>query len=119
MADAVGQLLADPSSDLHTTAAPLVPRRASAEPRLATLAQQGRGEEQLAAIRLLGIVGTHRSIPILLELRQRAAAHDAAVSSLAAWPIPNCSGGWLLRSRTRFYGGNVGLAAHTRRRAVR
>lgn len=84
VADAVGQLLADPSSDPRTAAAPLIPRRASAEPRLATMAQQARGEEQLAAIRLLGIVGTHRSIPILLELKQHATAHEAAVRSLAA-----------------------------------
>ena len=52
------------------------------------MARQSYGEEQLAAIHLLGIVGTHRSIPLLLELSQQAAAHEAAVRSLAALADP-------------------------------
>jgi hypothetical protein len=84
VAEAIAHLVANPTADPSTAAAPLVPQRATSEPRLATIAQRSRGEEQLAAIGLLGIVGTRRCVPILLELSQRAAVHDAAVRSLAA-----------------------------------
>jgi hypothetical protein len=88
VAAAIEELVANPAAAPRAAAAPLISLRTAAEQRLATIAQQSRSAEQRAAIRLLGSVGTRRSIPLLLELSQHAQAHDTAIRSLAALADP-------------------------------
>lgn len=80
---AIEKLVANPAADFRTVGTPPGMARPAIEARMLALAQRLQGEERVAAIRLLAIVGTQRSVPILLKWSAHPATRDAAIRSLA------------------------------------
>ncbi len=79
---AIARYVADPTSNLDELAEPLLAWRGDCEQLLADRIGRSRGPQKIAAIELLGCVGSRRSVPLLLALRGDAAVHSAALRSL-------------------------------------
>jgi hypothetical protein len=74
--------VAEPDGDLEGLIQPLLARRAELEQRLLGQFHRFAGEQQSAAIELLGRLGGRASMPLLLQLRLRPSTHVVAVRAL-------------------------------------
>ena len=74
--------LVQPDSDLEQLAEPLCDRHHEIERRLLQCFGRLSGEQQSAAIELLGCVGSEASVPLLMRLRHKPSTHEPAVRVL-------------------------------------
>lgn len=79
-------------ADLNELARPLLAARQTHERALAWRIQESGGPRLVAAIELLGYVGSRRSAPLLIELSRREATHAPAVRALARLADPQTLG---------------------------
>jgi hypothetical protein len=80
---AIERRVREPHADLDALAQPLLASRGPNESALLAWARRSRGAPQVAAIDLLGRVGTPRSVPVLAGLVGAPETHAAAVRALA------------------------------------
>jgi len=66
----------------------LSPQAEVLEPRLVDLVRQSTGPRQIASLQLLAAVGTARSLPILMELRETAELRREATRGVARLALP-------------------------------
>lgn len=78
----IEKILSDPPTDMDELVRPLVAHRTVHEERLMTLILRSSGERQRVLINLLGYVGSHRSVPLLVRLSRTEAGHVGAVQAL-------------------------------------
>lgn len=89
---ALRRRLSDSEADLDEVAKPLLAARQSYERALVWQVQDASGPRQVAAIELLGCVGSRQSIPLLIELSRRAPTHAPAMRALARLADPDTLG---------------------------
>jgi hypothetical protein len=87
---AIARLAADPQADVEALCQPLLERKAQCEEQLLWLIPRLEGKQQVAAIGLLGRLGSRRSIPLLTEACCYQGTHAAAVRALARLGDPAC-----------------------------
>lgn len=80
---AMERRVTEPNADLDELAEPLLAARRANELALIAWVQQTRGARQVAAIDLLGRIGTRQSVPLLAGLAALPETHAAAVRGLA------------------------------------
>ena len=80
---AVGRLLADPKADPALAAAPLRSAPLENEGRLLSILAGARMAEQIAALRLLGEIGSSAAVPDLLRAGSDPNLHAAAIGALS------------------------------------
>ncbi len=78
----LAQRIAEPGGDLQELIQPLLARRAEFEQRVLERFHALAGEQESAAIELLGYVGSRRSVTLLSQLRLRSSIHAPAVRAL-------------------------------------
>ncbi|MFZ5833690.1 MAG: HEAT repeat domain-containing protein [Planctomycetota bacterium] len=74
--------VAQPDGNLNELVEPLLDQRSDVERYLLDCFNSLAGEQEAAAIELLGYVGSEASVPLLLRLRKKPSTHRAAVRAL-------------------------------------
>lgn len=90
--EAIARRVAEPDGDLGELTEPLMPERQSYELLLAERTGQFDGPRQVAAIELLGQLGSGRTVPLLAGLSRSPTAHGPAVRALGRLADPDTVG---------------------------
>jgi hypothetical protein len=86
--DEAVEALANGTTTLEEVVRSVAPQAALAEQQLITLAGQTNAYRQLAIVRLLAVIGTPRSLPILMELRKTPELRDEATRGIVRLAAP-------------------------------
>ena len=89
---AIQRRLSNPQADLNEVVRPLLAARESYERALVWQVQASSSPRQVAAIDLLGCLGSRRSVPLLIELSRSTATHASSVRALARLADPETVG---------------------------